>query len=94
MIDGSKKVAYGVYFSFDKNSYKHVGKYLYVCALTIKNPYITENQFYSTIITKDKKTELYKNKFDSVVLVRENKIVEIVCFLNSQIKIHEIWDMS
>jgi hypothetical protein len=82
--------AYGCYLNFDKSLYAYKGRYLYICVLTIKNPYITTDQFYSAIITKEKKKELDAKGYDSVVLVRGNNIVEVVCFKNSQIEIHEI----
>lgn len=59
-------------------------------ALDIKNPYITEDQIYSAIITKDKKDELTKNGFDSVVLFSKGKIIELIAFKKSQIKISDI----
>lgn len=89
-VGGSKIKAYGVYFNFDKNLYKNKGKFLHSVALDIKNPYITEDQIYSAIITKDKKDELTKNGFDSVVLVSKGKIIELIAFKKSQIKISDI----
>ena len=90
VVGGKKVKAYGVYFNFDKDSYNNKGKYVYSCALNIKNPFITSDQIYTALITKEKKQELYKNRFDSVVLIINNKIIEIVCFTNAQIVISDI----
>lgn len=90
VVGGKKVKGYGVYFNFEKDLYKHKGKYLFSCALSIKNPFITQDQIYSAIITHEKKSDLYKKGFDSVVLVRNEKIVEVVCFKNSQIQIEGI----
>lgn len=87
---GGHNTGYGVYFNFDKKAYEFKGKYLYVCALTIKNPFITESQLYSALITKDRKDDLRSQGYDSVALVRNNTIVEVICFSNSQIEIIEI----
>ena len=84
------KKGYGVYFNFNTNTYLFKGKYVYSCILKIKNPYITTDQIYSALITRDKKRELYKKGFDSVVLVRDNEIAEVVCFTNAQIVISEV----
>lgn len=94
-VVGNKTVkGYGVYFNFDKHIYDNKGKYLYYCALSIINPYITNDQLYSAIITPEKKAELDKNGFDSVVLVRKDEIVEIVVFDNSKISIEKIEELS
>jgi len=90
LLDNSVRKACGVYFTFKKADYKWKGDYIYVCSLTIKNPYITKDQFFSSWISKEKKTALYENGYDSVVLVRNNEIVEVVCFTNAQIKIEKI----
>ena len=90
VVGGKKVKGYGVYFNFDKNLYEHKGKYLFSCALTVKNPFITDNQIYTALITKEKKKQLYKKGYDSVVLVRNNKIIEVVCFTNAQIIISEV----
>lgn len=89
-LAGTYVVAYGVYFNYDKKLYAKKGKYIYVCALNIKNPFITNNQIYSSLITKEEKSKLYSLGYDSVVLVMDKNIVEVVCFTNSQIEIHDI----
>jgi hypothetical protein len=89
-VSGQKIKAFGVYFNLEKDLYKHKGKYLYSAALSIKNPFITTDQIYSAIITEDKKKKLIASKFDSVVLIRNDKIAEIVVFNNSQISIESI----
>jgi hypothetical protein len=90
VVGGKKVKGYGVYFNFDKNLYQNKGKYLFSCALTIKNPFITDDQIYTALITKEKKEQLYKKGFDSVVLFRSNKIIEVICFTNAQIVISEV----
>lgn len=87
---GKKVKGYGVYFNFDKNLYQNKGKYIFSCALTAKNPFIMDDQIYTALITKEKKKQLYKKGFDSVVLVRNNKIIEVICFTNAQIVISDV----
>jgi hypothetical protein len=91
VVGGKKIIGYGVYFNFDKLLYQHKGKYLLSCALSIKNPFITDDQVYTALITKEKKSQLYKKGFDSVVLVMNNKIIEVICFTNAQIEIVEVF---
>lgn len=81
---------YGVYFNFDKTTYKHKGGYLHAAALHIKNPFITSDQLYSALISYQAKRDLYKKGYDSVVLVKKDKIVEIVVFTNAQISVEQI----
>lgn len=90
LINGKTIKSYGVYFNFDKYLYKNKGEYIYNCIVNIKNPFITNDQFFSAIIDLDKKKDLYKKGYDSVVLVSKNEIREVVCFTNSQIKIESI----
>ena len=90
VVGGKKVIGYGVYFNFEKDLYKHKGKYLFSCALSIKNQFVTQDQIYTAIITHEKITELYQKGFDSVVLVRNEKIAEVVVFKNSQIQIESV----
>lgn len=91
-VVGNKTVTgYGAYFNLNKNTYSHKGEYLYSAALTVNNPYVTFDQVYSAIITKEKKDWLYKNGFDSVALIRNNELVEVVVFKNSQIELEEFF---
>lgn len=93
-LSGHAATAYGAYFNYDKKLYAHRGRYLYTCAITIKNPYITTDQIYSALITRQKKSELYKKGYDSVVLVMFGEIIEVVCFTNKQIELHDRHDDS
>ena len=87
-VVGGKKVRnYGVYFSPTRGDNKHKGEVEYEAEIDMQNPFITEDQIYSAIITKEKLDDLKSKGYDGVILMRKGKPIEYVVFDNKQIKL-------
>ncbi len=77
---------YGIYFTPNKGEYNHKGSKEYEVKISIKKPYITKDQLFSAVITKEKYDKLISDGYDGVILERNGKPDEYIVFDNSQIK--------